>query len=422
MSKPIPGQNYTVKEGDSLSKIAEIAYGDFKLYTLIFNANQNTLRSSDPDEVFPGEILVIPERPEIKEIKDDLIGEQERGEGFRIEIGGREIPVVSGSIIKTMDTASDAWTAEIAWEPGDDLNIDRVTRPYGYEKSKAFIDNKEMVTGPLFTVKHVLDQRGSRKELAGYSATVSIVDSNLRPDQLEQNNISLRERAEELLKSYGLRVFAENGADVDTKFDRVVAKSSDTIFNHLRKLAKEKQILVSSTPKGNLLFTKTDLSKPPVGVIEEASVNSSLSYISTFDGRKRFSTYRVVCQTPNKKEKKVGISRDQNVPIQRYKNITAQNTNSGSIQKIADWERSKQFSDALKIPFPVPSWYDPNNVLWEPGTTLIVKSKTLGVPDGYKFLIKQVEFKFAASGEDAVLTLVPPETYTGGIIDEPWNK
>ncbi len=421
MANPIPGQNYTAQKGDTLSKIAEIAYGDLNLYTLIFSANQTTLKSTDPNFIYPGEVLIIPERPDVKEIKDDLLSRLEKGDGFRIEIGGREIPVVSGSIIRTMDTASDAWTATIAWEPGDDLEIDRVTRPYGYEKSKAFIDNKEMVTGPLFTVKHVLDQSGSRKELVGYSATVSIVDSHLRPDQYEQNNVSLKERAEVLLKSYGLRVFAENGADVDTKFDRVVAKSSDKIFDHLRNLAKEKQVLVSSTPKGNLLFTKTNLTDPPVGVIEEATVNSSLSYVSIFDGRKRFSIYRVTCQTPKKKEKKVGISRDKNVPIQRYKNVSTSNTSAGSIQKISDWERSKTFADALKIPFPVPSWYDPDGKLWEPGTTLIVKSKTLGVPDGYKFLIKQAEFKFAANGEDAVLTLIPPETYTGEEIKEPWK-
>jgi len=421
MSKPTPGSNYTVVKGDSLTKIAEIAYGDLNLYTLIFNANQSTLKSSDPNRVYPGEVLIIPERPDVKNIRDSLLSEQDKGEGFRIEVGGREIPVVSGTIIRTMDTAADAWTAQIAWEPGEDLELDRVTRPYGYEKSKAFIDGKELVTGPLFTVKHILDSN-SRKELVGYSATVSIVDSNLRPNQYEQNNVSLRERAEVLLEPYGLRVFSENGADVDTKFDRVVAKSGDKIFDHLRKIAKEKQVLISSTPKGNLLFTRANLSLAPVGVIEEASTSSSLSYTATFDGRKRFSNYRVTCQTPKKSEKKVGISRDKNVPIQRYTNISSSNTTSGSIQKIADWERSKSFSEALKIPFPVPSWYAPNNELWEPGTTLIVKSRTLGVPDGYKFLIKQVEFKFAADGENAALVLVPPETYTGEEINEPWNK
>lgn len=422
MSRPVPGRNYTVRDGDTLSIIAGIAYGDITLYPLIFNANQSVLRSSDPNLVFPGEILVIPERPEINSLREDLLNNQFSGTGFRVEIGGREIPVISGSITRTLDTAADAWTATIAWQPGEDLEIDRVTRPYGYEKSKAYIDDKELVTGPLFTVQHSLDSSGSSKNLVGYSATVSIVDSHIKPEQLESNNISLMARAEQLLQPYGLRVFSENDADVEAIFDRVVANKNDTIFEHLRKLAKERQILVSCTPRGNLLFTRANLSAPPVGTIEESTVSSSLKYTSTFDGRKRFSTYRVICQTPNKREKKVAISRDQNVPIQRFRNLEVQNSSTGNIQNIADWERSKQFSQALNIPFPVPSWYDPGGVLWEPGTQLIVTSKTLGTPRGYSFLIRQVQYNFSASGEDAVLTLVPPETYTGGIIDEPWAE
>jgi nucleoid-associated protein YgaU len=52
------GQTYTVKAGDSLSKIAQKFYGDASAYTKIFNANRDKL--SDPDKIFPGQDLVIP--------------------------------------------------------------------------------------------------------------------------------------------------------------------------------------------------------------------------------------------------------------------------------------------------------------------------------------------------------------------------
>jgi nucleoid-associated protein YgaU len=52
------GQTYTVKAGDSLSKIAQQFYGDASAYTKIFNANRDKL--SDPDKIFPGQDLVIP--------------------------------------------------------------------------------------------------------------------------------------------------------------------------------------------------------------------------------------------------------------------------------------------------------------------------------------------------------------------------
>jgi len=56
------GQNqrrYTVKAGDTLSKISREFYGDANQYTKIFNANRDVLR--DPNTISPGQELVIPE-------------------------------------------------------------------------------------------------------------------------------------------------------------------------------------------------------------------------------------------------------------------------------------------------------------------------------------------------------------------------
>ena len=56
------GQNqrhYTVKSGDTLSKISREFYGDANQYTKIFNANRNILR--DPNTIKPGQELVIPD-------------------------------------------------------------------------------------------------------------------------------------------------------------------------------------------------------------------------------------------------------------------------------------------------------------------------------------------------------------------------
>lgn len=51
-------QTYTVKSGDTLSKIAKQFYGDAAQYTKIFDANRDQL--SNPDKIQVGQELKIP--------------------------------------------------------------------------------------------------------------------------------------------------------------------------------------------------------------------------------------------------------------------------------------------------------------------------------------------------------------------------
>jgi nucleoid-associated protein YgaU len=53
------GETYTVKAGDTLSKIAKQFLGDANAYPAIFDANRDQL--SDPDKIKPGQVLKIPQ-------------------------------------------------------------------------------------------------------------------------------------------------------------------------------------------------------------------------------------------------------------------------------------------------------------------------------------------------------------------------
>ena len=60
-SKPAGGRDmtYTVKPGDTLSKIAKEHLGNANAYMDIFNANRDQL--SDPDKIKPGQVLKLPQ-------------------------------------------------------------------------------------------------------------------------------------------------------------------------------------------------------------------------------------------------------------------------------------------------------------------------------------------------------------------------
>lgn len=52
------GKTYTVKAGDTLSKIAKEHLGNANAYHEIFEANRDQL--TDPDKIYPGQVLKIP--------------------------------------------------------------------------------------------------------------------------------------------------------------------------------------------------------------------------------------------------------------------------------------------------------------------------------------------------------------------------
>ena len=54
----IQGDQYTVRKGDSLSKIAGLAYGDIFSWPKIWSANRDKI--ANPNLIFPGQVLKIP--------------------------------------------------------------------------------------------------------------------------------------------------------------------------------------------------------------------------------------------------------------------------------------------------------------------------------------------------------------------------
>lgn len=416
MSNPVPGSTYTVVSGDTLSGISARAYGDGTQWGRIFDANQSNLKSDNPDIIFPGEVLIIPVIPELDALKDTDRFKNKEPDEFTLVIDGAEIPVSSSQIVRTMDTAADGWTARIAWTPGADPKLDERLAPYSYKKASVYLGNTLMVNGLVYTISPELTSRGSIQNVEGYSFTADIVDSKLKPPY-EQNKVTLQQRAEKIVTPLGINVvfdFQDDGV-----FDRVTADVDATIFRHLAPLAAQRGALVSSTRKGELLFTKANTGTKPVGTLEEGQVPVT-EWAATYDGRKRFNTYRVIGQTPGSNAQPA-ISKDDFVPRSRFMTLSANELTAGEKQIAADWRRSKQLARALSISLPVSTWYAPNGQLWEENTLITVVSPTLFVPNGFTFLIRRVTYNFDNQGTYATLDLTIPQVYTGEPIVEPWR-
>lgn len=418
MSRPVPGQPYTVTEVDrdkGLTGISERAYGDGTKWRRIFDANRSRLKSDDPNLIFPGEIIIIPVLAEINAIKkglrEDALSRRDPNTVF-LEIEGETVPVDEINIQTFLDTGADTFSASVAW-PLDDEKITRLFKAYSYRNFELFIGDNLVMTGVIYKITNSL-QGGRRKRFTGFSLTKDMVDSTINPPY-EEKDVTLKKRVENIAKAFGVDV--QYDLPSDSQFKKVTAEPEQGAFDHVQELAKQRGGLVSSTPQGKVWVTQTTNGRP-VGTLTEG-VDFVGEFSIEFDGTQRFNGNTAKGQSPGRNAK-VATAKDDVVKRARFKTFSVDDTTEGDIQKAAEWRRSKNAADATSSTLPVTSWYAPNGKLWEKNTLVTIESGTMECPNGFTFLIKSVSFTLAGTSKSAELGIVVPSSYTGKQVEEPW--
>lgn len=394
-------------------------------------------------------------------------------------IGDREITMESARFLRTMDTGTDALSCKMPWEPGLDDDIDELTNFMSYSETGLYIGGELQQIGILYNVENISSKDGTSKDLEIYNRTADIIDSNvLSPFQVK--NMSLTDRCKQQCKPFSINVVIGDGVnllkkrrivtgkytsktekkyewspevqemsdilgafaiDIDEvetkgtwkvtgvttieeeqKFSLISSKQTDKIFKHLSELAKQRGLLLSCTKYGDLLITKANTEDKPVGTIKETNSDTDTFKLKV-SGRERYNIYRALASSSrSNRAMSAATAKDESVKAPRLLTFRSPNNLPGEALNAADWRKNKSAADAMKMPFPVNTWYAPNGKLWEPNTTVTVVSPTIGIKTGFTFLISQVEFIYKQDGVSANLKLVPPTMYTTGVIREPWIK
>ena len=344
-------------------------------------------------------------------------------DSFDFIIDTANIRVESMKLLRTMDTVADAVNVTFPWTPGADRNLDRVTRILGYYQCKAYLGGQKMFAGYVYDVTQSYSNSGRKKDLGCFSPTVNYIDSNVRPPY-SRANITLVERCKEFVSPANIDVVTNlTEAELGGAFPSITATESDTVFAHLLKLAKQCGVLLSSTVDGDLEIVKANTTGNPVAnITEPADINQGLGI--TVSGRSLFSYYEVSGQNQNTSAFRNGVVRDPQITAFRDHVFQANDSSEGNIIGAAAWKRSKLYAESLSFDIPVTTWYDDNGNLWAPNTLVTVVSETMSLPDGFTFLIKQVEFSLDSNGAVATLSVVPPQVYSGEAVPLPpgWGQ
>ena len=357
----------------------------------------------------------------------------------RVMISGVPVIFPDFSLSLSMDTAADEWKGKIVVKP----EHAGICRPFGYDPTTVHIDDELMFTGIVYTVDPELEARGHTKALNAYTLTADAVDSSFKPPY-EFNGSTLEQIATKLLAPLGIKaVFVtDTGGPFDAAGDseesipgisegggameRATASAGETIFGFLSRLAAQRGILVGNTPEGNMLFSRADLTSPPVGVLSEGQPGCE-RWAASYNGRLRFRNY--VSMSQNKgglfeledTAPAYSVAVDEHVLRPRTRVFQNNETTDGDVRNSVEWQRSRAIADAMSCTLPVSSWYAPNGKIWRPNTRVTIVSEALCIPKGYDLLIKAVTLNEEKHKKHASIHLTLPHAYTGEPLEDPWR-
>lgn len=430
---PRPGFNYTVKTGDTLTSIAQRAYGDQMQWSKIYAAN--SLESGNPNLIFPGEVLFIPGQPPEPAQKAAVENRfaSRAPNSYAFLLGNREIPVVSLRLKRSFDSMVDSWIAEIAWVPGEDTELDKLTRRGSFTDSKLYLGSTLCGTGRLYNVKPKLTTSGSSKVLECFSLTADLVDSKMPPDlSYEWSGCTLKTVANDLLGrlGYGVTYDASLGkSGTGTAFDWVNIEKIESYGAFLIRLASQRAVLCANDVHGGVVFQRADPTQKPVGTISAKDIQgvlqaasqtgapASQEWSAQFSGRDLFALYTVIGQGGDASNI-ISTAKDTTVPKGRTMTWEGEDLDMASVGNTAAWRRSKQLAKAWTIPIPVTSWYNSQGALWAPGQLVTIDNPYLELSKPATFLVRETEHTLTEAGMMCQLTVVPPQTFTGDPLPE----
>jgi len=416
-----------------MRRIAQRAYGDERRWNEIWAVN--TCKSGNPDLIYPGEIIIIPpDRLKAHLAQTARVSKYANApaNSYKFLLGGREVPVSSLRIQRSIDTLFDSWIAEIAWKPGYDPELDALVSPYAYTPSSLYLGSTLVATGALYNVEPHMSDKGVSKVLECYTRTCDLTDSKMIPNYSYQwSGNTVQQIANELLSRLGYTMRFLIPSNLELPFDFAILQKTEPYGSFLIRLAKSRALLVTNDETGAVVFMQPSSSGPSVGTLTDSDIMgsaaaqaamgaaSSPEWSAKFEGRKRFHTYTVICQGGDGHTIQSQATDDNVLP---GRSMTYENdlNDPSSVDLSASWERSKQLVKALSFPVPVSSWYAPNGQLWAPGQLVTIVSHVLSVPLGFKFLVRQTEHVLDEHGMVCTLQVCPPQCYTGEPLIEPW--
>lgn len=242
---------------------------------------------------------------------------------------------------------------------------------------------------------------------------------------VEFSGLKLDVIARVIADAYGLKVvFAE---DPGAAFNKVKLDIQQKLFDFLANLARQRNLVVSSTRAGELLFRRSVKTGDPVARLAQGS-QPLLNVTADFKPQDYFSEMTAFVSA-RKRRKGVKARKGSSFTVDnprldvlRSLNFKVPDTEEAGAPEAANAKMARMFGNVASYQLELATWRDPQGDLWEPNTTITVNYPDVMIYGEFEFLIRSVKLHQDASNQNASLNVVLPGSFSGEIPEVlPWE-
>lgn len=406
---------YKIQSGDTLESISRRQYGSESYADLISDANPGLT-----ENMIAGTEITIPGNPDVAESEAYAPAANENE--VAILINGKRFRFwESVRLTRSVDTI---WTVEFTAPFYSDLSEFRSTfKPFSYQSVVVTVGGELFFTGTMIGVTPVVDIKKKYISVSCY-AKPGVLNDCTPPASafpLEFNNQGLKNIAARLVRPFGIGVKFD--ADQGAIFERVACEPGKKVLPFLSELAKQRDIVISSTKDGALLFSKSVSGIAPVAKLLQG--NSPVVSVSSF-----FSNQEYYSHITGLEPVIVGLAGSQftvknpRLPgVVRPYTFAVNDTHDADVQAAVKSKSGRMFGNMVAYSVKVSTWRDPGGSLWQPNTIVSLESTDSMIYNPYDFVVRGVEFERDSKKEHATLDLVMPGSFSGEVPEVlPWEE
>lgn len=406
---------YAVIAGDTFDLIARKKYGT--------EAEAGRIARANPGVVEPltaGTEITVPALPGAPRNKLANARANAPGEVAILIEGQRFRFWDRVSIVRSLDSV-DAVEFGAPFDP-DTPGFRETFRPFSFKPLEITVGGDPLFTGTLVGVTPSVEDSRRTVAVSGYSLPGVLQDCTAPASSypLEFDGQGLQQIAATLTAPFGIDV--QFDADPGAIFERVAIEPTKTVLSFLTDLAKQRNLVISSTARGLLQFSQSVATGNPVARLRQGSAPvlsvtpafSPQSYYSHITGVEPAGVGLDGAQFTVKNPRLAGVIRPHtfNIP----------DTLTADLSAAASAKMGRMFGNAAAYSVPVATWRDPQGAIWAPNTTVTLVAPGAMVYNEYEFVIRSIRFEREGRSETAILNLVIPGAFSGGIPEAlPWD-